>query len=83
MDLNLISNEDLILELANRYDHFAFIGMKEMDVVKDPGQKCTNKQYTRRWKGENHMWMGLLHDLSGDIRETQLAIETPLKPEEM
>lgn len=82
IDISLTPTDELILELSKRYDHMVFVGMKVLEDEPQAGQKCVNKTFKRRYKGNNHTCMGLCMDYALEIREIQIAEEVPMKPED-
>jgi hypothetical protein len=59
-DLELVSDDDLLDELLNRFDHACFVGMRVSIPADYHG-------YTRRHKGNSHTCVGLLQELSSGI----------------
>lgn len=59
-DLSLVSTDDLTVELAARFNHFAFVGMQEKVGPETHG-------YYRRWAGNSHTVIGLLVDLQDEV----------------
>jgi len=66
--VNEASAQALIKALLHRFDHAAFVGMR---VEVRPG----THGYTRRWRGNTHVVMGLCQDLAMTAREAQIAEE--------
>lgn len=56
IDLSHVDTTDLLHELFGRFDHCAFIGMKNM--------MHEEHQYRRVWKGNTHTIAGLCQDLA-------------------
>ena len=69
MTLKLISNDDLIKELLNRFDHAVFAGVR----VKNPGnfngvdEAKGDIQTIRRWFGNSYTCAGLCSSLTRTI----------------
>ena len=57
-NLSLVSIEDIVDELKNRYDHFVFSGIKELDKDRN-GRLFTE----RKWHGNSAACCGLCHQL--------------------
>ena len=60
--LDLVSTDDLINQLASRYDHAVFAGVK---VERAPRQDIESL----RWKGNNRICQGLCAHLTAEIEE--------------
>lgn len=69
MDLSLVPIQDLYEEILGRFDHAVFMGIK---VGKD------DSSYSRRWKGNHHMAMGLCSDLINEINTNIINSEIRL-----
>lgn len=74
--VNLISTDDLLDELISRFDHIAFIGVKELQIRKDKEEKRVTLEFTRRWSGNSLTVMGLCQDLSNGVWEDFKERET-------
>ncbi len=57
MTLSYVSNDELLQELASRFDHMIFIGLIRWD------EKKSTEKLIRRWKGNTHTCIGLAHDI--------------------
>ena len=68
MELSLISNEALIEELLNRFDHAIFSGIKILDSM-DNECDTTRVENTQQWTGNPYTCVGMCTGLSNDILE--------------
>lgn len=74
-DLSLVSIDNIITELSNRYEHFIFSGMQTGIGGKD---KILT---TRKWGGNSATCVGLASMLAGVISSDHLSRNELTKPD--
>lgn len=60
-DLDFVTTEDLLDQLAKRFDHAAFTGM--LVLTGDEESEEGEQRILRRWLGNTHTVAGLIEDL--------------------
>lgn len=69
-DLSFIPTQDLLQELLSRYDHIGIVALKVLKVLEEQhADGGGSYQVVRRWKGNRHTVMGLLHDLQTCVQQ--------------
>lgn len=76
-DLHFESDEDLIDELLSRYEHACFVGLKVLTGDEDV---TGIHQVRRRYKGNSHTVIGLLHDAQNFTHATYLETDDEPDP---
>ena len=61
-DLSLVTTNDLIDEMLNRFDHAVFMGIKALDIV-NKEDDTTRISSFRNWKGNSYTCAGLAQSL--------------------
>jgi len=72
VELELISTDDLITEMSNRFEHFVIAGLQTGYAGKD------NIATKRSWKGNLATCAGLASQLQHAINEDQFKTGEPL-----
>ena len=74
MDLSLVPIQDLQEEIVNRFDHVVITCRKDFP---------NEKKFSRRWKGDYQVCVGLCWEIASMISDEKLDKENKIDPKEL